>query len=216
MQVREFLHPQVDEIVDTLPTWLGHPLSRSRTFQRVVHAATHKGMILNTNSVAGYTLLTTMARVRPLRPRSVRYAREQAAINQWTGQAARRGPHRPGLATEIIACQRVLKGYGETHHHGCDSFDVLMDAARRLLGSPGAAARLAELRAAALGDEDGAALQGQRRRAPGGVTPDVAGTGYGAGSAAANPAAICRRRNFWTFRAAVGGSSGTHSTRSGR
>ena len=75
-----------------------------------MHAATHKGMILNTNSVAGYTLLTTMARVRPLRPRSVRYAREQAAINQWTGQALDAARTDPGLATEIIrasACSRA-------------------------------------------------------------------------------------------------------------
>jgi indolepyruvate ferredoxin oxidoreductase beta subunit len=160
MEVREFLHPQIDEIIDTLPTWLGHPLSRSRTFRRIVRATTHKGMILNTSSVAGYTLLTAMARVRPLRPRSVRYAREQAAIEQWLAQAleaARAGD--ADLACEIVDCQRVLKGYGSTYEHGSESFAALMTAARSLLGSPDAAARLADLRAAALADENGAALR---------------------------------------------------------
>jgi indolepyruvate ferredoxin oxidoreductase beta subunit len=159
MQVREFLHPQIDEIVDTLPTWLGEPLSRSQTFRRIVRVTTHKGMILNTNSVVGYTLLTTMALVRPLRPRSVRFVREQAAIEGWIAQALEAAGTDPDLATEIIECQRVLKGYGSTWEHGNESFAVLMDAARRLLGTPGAAVRLADLREAALADEDGALLQ---------------------------------------------------------
>ena len=159
MQVREFLHPQIDEIVDTLPTWLGEPLSRSRTFRRIVRATTHKGMILNTNSVVGYTLLTTMALVRPLRPRSMRFVREQAAIEGWIAQALEAARTDPDLATEIIECQRVLKGYGSTWEHGNESFAVLMNAARRLLGTPGAAVRLADLREAALADEDGALLQ---------------------------------------------------------
>jgi len=116
-------------------------------------------MILNTNSVLGYTLLTTMARVRPLRPRSVRWAREQAAIEQWLAQALDAAHTDADLATEIIECQRVLKGYGSTYEHGHDSFSTLMDAARRLLGQPDAAARLADLRDAALADEDGATLR---------------------------------------------------------
>ncbi len=158
-EVREFLHPQIDEIVDTLPTWLGEPLAKSPTFRRIVRATTHKGMILNTNSVVGYTLLTTMARVRPLRPRSVRFVREQAAIEQWIALALDAARTDADLATEIIECQRVLKGYGSTYEHGTESFTTLMDAARRLIGKPDAAARLARLRDAALADEDGAMLQ---------------------------------------------------------
>lgn len=159
MQVREFLHPQIDEITDTMPTWLGARLRRSRWFQRVVHAATHRGMILNTASVTGYTLLMTMARMRPLRPRSLRFAREQAAIERWIDQALDAGAVNPELACEIVECQRVLKGYGSTYEHGSESFATLMDAARALVGSADAAARLAELREAALADEDGATLQ---------------------------------------------------------
>ena len=159
VEVREFLHPQAEEIVDTLPTWIGRPLDRSRLFHRVVGAATRRGMILNTNSVVGYWLLTTMARVRPLRPRSVRFAREQAAIERWIEQALRAAERDAELAREIVECQRVLKGYGSTYAHGSDSFAALMGAAERLAGDDRAAARLAELRDAALADEDGAALQ---------------------------------------------------------
>ena len=157
LEVREYLHPQIDEITDTLPTVLGATLRRSKSFQRLVHKVTHKGMILNTTSVAGYTLLTTMARVRPLRPRSLRFGREQKAIEAWIEQALAVADD-ADLAREIVECQRVLKGYGATYEHGSESFAKLMDAARSLAGSPDAAERLAELREAALADEHGTAL----------------------------------------------------------
>ncbi|ADB50573.1 indolepyruvate oxidoreductase subunit beta family protein [Conexibacter woesei] len=159
VQVREFLHPQAEEIVDTMPTWLGGRLARSRAFERVVHAATHRGMILNTSSVVGYTLLTTMARARPLRPRSVRFVREQAAIERWLALALDVARTDAALACEIVECQRVLKGYGSTYAHGGESFATLMDAADALVGAEAAATRMADLRDAALADEDGAALR---------------------------------------------------------
>jgi indolepyruvate ferredoxin oxidoreductase, beta subunit len=157
LEVREFLHPQIDEITDTLPTALGATLRRSKAFQRVVHKVTHKGMILNTTSVVGYTLLTAMARCRPLRPRSLRFGREQAAIEQWIEQALAVAQD-PEFAREIVVCQGVLKGYGTTWAHGSESFEKLMAAARGMIGSPDAAERLAELRSAALADENGAEL----------------------------------------------------------
>jgi indolepyruvate ferredoxin oxidoreductase, beta subunit len=159
VQVREYLHPQIDEITDTMPSRLGAGLARSRWFQRLVGALTHKGMILNTSSVTGYTMLSTMARLRPLRPRSLRFVREQAAIEAWIEQALATAATDPDLAREIIECQRILKGYGATYEHGNDSFDKLMTATRSLVGSPDAASRLAALRSAALADEDGARLR---------------------------------------------------------
>jgi indolepyruvate ferredoxin oxidoreductase beta subunit len=159
LEVREFLHPQIDEITDTLPTALGWTLRRSKLFQRLVHKVTHKGMILNTTSVGGYTLLTTMARVRPMRPRSLRFGREQKAIERWMEQALQVAPSDAELAREIFECQGVLKGYGSTWEHGSESFAALMDAARSLRGSAEAAQRLAQLRAAALADEDGKHLE---------------------------------------------------------
>jgi indolepyruvate ferredoxin oxidoreductase, beta subunit len=157
LDVREFLHPQIDEITDTMPTVLGATLRRSKTFQRMVEKVTHKGMILNTTSITGYALLTTMARFRPMRPRSLRFGREQKAIERWIARAlAVAGDGE--LAREVVECQGVLKGYGATWAHGAESFRKLMAAADSLAGSPDAAARLARLRAAALADEDGAAL----------------------------------------------------------
>jgi len=161
MEVREYLHPQIDEIIDTMPTWLGNPLSKSQSFRRLVYITTNKGMVLNTSSVGGYTLLNVMARVRPLRPRTVRFVREQSEIDAWLDKALSIAPTDQELATEIIKLQHVLKGYGSTYEHGSESFALLMQAADDLAGSPGAAARLAELHEAALADEDGAKLKAE-------------------------------------------------------
>ena len=158
-EVREYLHPQVDEIIDTLPTWLGHPLSRSEVFRKIVHATTHKGMVLNTSSVYGQTLLTILARTRPMRPRSVRFVREQDEIDRWMNRALVVAPTDQALAIEIVKLQHVLKGYGSTYEHGGESFAFLMAAADTLEGTADAGPRLAELHEAALADESGDKLQ---------------------------------------------------------
>ncbi len=157
LEVREYLHPRIDEITDTLPTALGAWLRSSPTFQRVVGTITDRGMVLNTSSIVGYTVLTTMARCRPLRPRSLRFGREQEAIERWLDRALGVADE-PEFAREIIECQQVLKGYGSTWAHGSDSFEKLMGAADTLVGSGEAAPMLAELRSAALADESGSAL----------------------------------------------------------
>jgi len=161
MEVREYLHPQIDEIIDTMPTWIGNPLSKSASFRRLVYITTNKGMVLNTSSVGGYTLLSVMARIRPLRPRTVRFVREQQEIDAWIDRALAIAPSDQELATEIVKLQHVLKGYGSTYEHGSESFALLMKAADDLAGSAGAAARLAELHEAALADEDGTKLKAE-------------------------------------------------------
>ncbi|WP_433803338.1 indolepyruvate oxidoreductase subunit beta family protein [Actinomycetospora sp. CA-084318] len=158
-KVHEYLHPQVDEITDTLPVRLGAALRRSRLFARVVGRVTRDGLVLDTTSVRGYAMLATMARMRPLRPRSLRFAREQEAIGAWLDLIDEIAADDPDLAREVAECQRVLKGYGATWEHGEESYAALTTAARQLRGRPDAAARLAELRTAALADEDGTALE---------------------------------------------------------
>ncbi|MEW9515452.1 indolepyruvate oxidoreductase subunit beta family protein [Streptomyces tubercidicus] len=165
-QVREYLHPQVEEITDTLPAGLGMRLLHSKLFGRLVHLATHRGIVLNTTSITGYTALAVLARMRPLRPRSLRFAGEQEALDAWLKLACSRAAEDAALAREIIECQQVLKGYGATYAHGGESFDLLMTAARALPVTDGAAERLKRLRAAALADEDGAQLRAELAALP--------------------------------------------------
>jgi indolepyruvate ferredoxin oxidoreductase beta subunit len=65
----------------------------------------------------------------------------------------------PALAAELLANQRLIKGYSETHARGLDKFTRVMAAAERLRGRPDAAGWVHRLREAALKDEQGLALE---------------------------------------------------------
>ena len=56
----------------------------------------------------------------------------------------------------MAQCQRLVKGYGDTHERGWRNFGVLMGVVGRA-GAALAPATLAELREAALADEHGPA-----------------------------------------------------------
>lgn len=159
VRITEFLHPRVQEVADTLPAPLGRWLLRSGVPRRLVERATARGRHVETSSVGGFLLLRGIAALRRFRRRTLRYVNEQQRIEAWlariVGLAARDRP----LAVEVARCQRLVKGYGDTHARGWRNFARLMVEADRIAGQPGAAARLASLAAAALADEDGRALQ---------------------------------------------------------
>ncbi|OYO12923.1 indolepyruvate ferredoxin oxidoreductase beta subunit [Propionibacteriaceae bacterium ES.041] len=148
--VREYLHPQLEEITDTLPVRLGASLRENEAFAKVVDFFAHKGIVVNTTSVLGFTTLSTLARLRPIRPRSLRFVHEQAEIDAWLDLAVRISRTDYDLACEVLCCARVLKGYGETWERGEQHFAELLAAAESLLGQPDAAARLAAQRDKAL------------------------------------------------------------------
>ncbi|WP_068743200.1 indolepyruvate oxidoreductase subunit beta family protein [Tsukamurella pseudospumae] len=158
MRVHEYLHPQVDEITDTLPTALGRALEHNRAFAKAVDTVCHRGFVINTTSVWGYATLSTLARMRPLRTRSLRFGREQVFIDTWLDTVTSVGRTDPALATEVVVAARVLKGYGRTHAHGVDSFGLLMEGLELVRGRPDAADRMRRLVDAAVADEDGGAL----------------------------------------------------------
>ncbi len=159
LKVHEFLHPQIEEITDTLPTALGRWMLRSRWVNALVYKFTHKGIKLQTTSLFGFTMLYVLARLRPLRRRSLRFGLEQHRIDGWLDTVRLYAPRNYELAYQIIECQQVVKGYGETHANGMRNFTALMDAIPRIADDPRAAERLANLRKAALADEKGEALR---------------------------------------------------------
>lgn len=155
VDVRDFLHPQVDEITDTLPVGIGRALRHNAAFARLVDVVAARGLVINTTSVPGYAVLSTLARLRPIRPRSLRFLHEQREIDAWLDRIVEQATIDYELACETAMCARVLKGYGETWERGERSFSRLMALSDRLLGRPEAAPTLASLRGAALGDENG-------------------------------------------------------------
>ena len=158
MQVQEYLHPQMEEIADTLPTALGRWVLNSSIMNKIVYRVTHRGLKISTTSLWGFTLLYVLVRLKPLRRRSLRFGQEQKRIDDWLTVARLYAPSNYQLALEIIVCQQVVKGYGSTHANGMKNFTKLMDAVPSLSLQDDSGKHLARLRTAALADENGIAL----------------------------------------------------------
>jgi indolepyruvate ferredoxin oxidoreductase beta subunit len=158
LEIGEFLHPRVEEIADTLPAALGRRLLASPGLRAFVGRFTRQGRVVKTSTVRGFLLLYGVAAMRGLRRRSLRFEIEGARIGAWLARVAACAARDPALALEIARCQRLVKGYGDTHARGWHNFERLMLALERLPPGVMTADGLRALRDAALSDEGGAAL----------------------------------------------------------
>ena len=161
LDIHEFMHPRVEEIADILPAAMGRWLLGSRVARKLLAPFISKGRVVHTSSVRGFLLLYAVAALRPLRPRSLRFAVEQQRIDDWLATIERLAAAQPALALEVARAQRLVKGYGDTHERGWRNFQRLMAALPRLQSQPRAAQRLQALAQAALADDSGEALERQ-------------------------------------------------------
>jgi indolepyruvate ferredoxin oxidoreductase beta subunit len=159
MEVREYLHPMSEEIADTLPTPIGKWILRTKPVTKTIEKISENGIILNTASVSGYILLYFVARLKPIRPRSLRFNLEQERIEAWLSKISEVAPVNYQLACEIAECANVIKGYGDTHRNGWRNFSAIMAEVDKVSKNSDAASRIKELRIAALADEDGTKLR---------------------------------------------------------
>jgi indolepyruvate ferredoxin oxidoreductase beta subunit len=153
LEIAEFFHPRTQEIADTLPVGLGRWLLRTRWMRSVVDRLTRKGRIVKSTSIGGFLLLYSLARLKALRRRSLRFAAEQAALNAWLDLVADTAQADYALAIQVARMRNLVKGYGDTHERGQAKFAALCALLPRLRGRPDAAGQLEGLIKAALADE---------------------------------------------------------------
>ena len=166
LAINEYLHPRVEEVADTLPAGLGAWLLRAGWARALVRRFVATGRVVQTSSVRGYLALYLVASLRPWRRRSLRYQRETARMRDWLDSVVTAAAHDYEFALAIAECQRLVKGYSDTHARGARSFDALMRAAAQLRSQSDAAAQLRRLRDAALADDTGAKLDAELGRMP--------------------------------------------------
>jgi indolepyruvate ferredoxin oxidoreductase beta subunit len=142
--------------------------------RRLVERLTRKGRVVRTSSVLGFLMLRAVAEAKRWRRRTLRFAQENQRIEAWLERIAQTAAFNPALAVEIAECQRLVKGYSDTHERGLRNYEVLMTVVQRA-GTSLAPAALRELREAALADEQGdklrAALAKQGLAGPGTGSP---------------------------------------------
>ena len=119
----------------------------------------NQGRRIQTHTIRGHLQLHLAAGLARWRRGNRRHAEEQAHWQAWLAiveTALDSG--NADLATEVLRCRQLVKGYSDTHTRGNGKFDRLMKAVPRLSGRPDAASDLASLRAAALLDPAGKTL----------------------------------------------------------
>ncbi|MBL8324097.1 MAG: indolepyruvate oxidoreductase subunit beta family protein [Rubrivivax sp.] len=161
LHIEEYLHPRLQEIAESLPAALGRWLLHSGWPRRLVQRLGERGRTVRTSSLRGHLLLAAVAGLRRWRRGTLRFQLEDQRIEAWLADIRAALAHDPVLAQEIVRCQRLVKGYGDTHERGLRSFGLLraMWAERRVDGP-----QLARLREAALADEHGKALHEELRQ----------------------------------------------------
>jgi indolepyruvate ferredoxin oxidoreductase beta subunit len=159
MGVTEFLHPRLEEICDILPAGLGRGIRASRWARRWSAPLFAKGRYVATTSLRWFLILRMLAGLRRWRRGSLRYAEEQARIAAWLELVVEAAASDQAAAYELVACQRLIKGYSDTFERGLRNYAAVSDLYRRLRGEPGVAEALRRAREAALADENGAELE---------------------------------------------------------
>ncbi|RDI25240.1 indolepyruvate ferredoxin oxidoreductase beta subunit [Pseudacidovorax intermedius] len=156
--INEYMHPGLREICETLPGGIGRWLMGSGAPRRLVESMTKKGRVVQTSSVHGFLLLSAVAFARRWRRSTIRYTDENGRIEQWLLGIRDAAMASPELAVELARCQKLVKGYSDTHERGVRNYDTVI-AAWRQAGTTLAPATLRAWREAALADEHGHALK---------------------------------------------------------
>ncbi len=158
LAIEEFMHPRLEEICDTLPARLGRWLAASGAPRRWVERLTRKGRVVNTTSLRGFLMLYALAGLKRWRRGTLRFMLEDERIRQWLRRVEAAAALNPQLAVEVAMCQRLVKGYGDTHARGLRNFETLMAAVEQA-GRAIAPVVLGDLREAALADDRGDKLR---------------------------------------------------------
>ena len=156
--VSEFMHPRVEEICDALPASLGAYILASPRLRGIMGRFFHHGRRVSTTRLSGFVMLYTLARFGRFRRKSLRFKTENARIEAWLSTVLEAGGWSYDLGVEVACCPRLVKGYGDTHARGWRNFQAVMGVYTQVRGRPDAPKVIRMLRDAALGAEEGRAL----------------------------------------------------------
>lgn len=162
LEITEHFKPGIEEICAILPPAPARRIlawaERTGRLGRV-----HVSMHVRTTTILGFARLRLVAGLRWWRPRTYRYAEEQAEIEGWLDAIRAARPLSLDLAREIVELARLIKGYGDTYKRGLGNYrrivaDIVEPALGGRMSTKAAADAVANARVAALADPDGESL----------------------------------------------------------
>jgi indolepyruvate ferredoxin oxidoreductase beta subunit len=159
VRVTEHFKPGIDEVAAVLPRALGERLVALATRRGWIGKA-HVGLHIRSTSLWGFLMLRGLAWLRPLRPRSLRFAQEHETLGVWLGAMRQVLAQAPALALVLAGLPQVLKGYGDTLARGRLNYarlwaDQVVPALTGLADAETATTGLRAALAATLSDPEG-------------------------------------------------------------
>lgn len=174
LRVTEYLKPGAEELADIMPAGIGRRIMARVEAGKSIPLL-GRAIRVRSNGVWGYRLLRLVASLKRIRPRSLRYHREQQAIDEWLRTLAAALPASADFAGALAELPRVRKGYSDTMQRGLAAWSRIVETIVRPALSAGVAGddadRLRQAIAAAMADERHSALDTalRGRDASGGV-----------------------------------------------
>jgi indolepyruvate ferredoxin oxidoreductase beta subunit len=160
LQVTEYFHPRIEEFCGTLPSGLGSYIESRPNLAAFLDRRINRGRRIRTDSFTGFAMLWCIGGLRRWRRRLLRHKVEVGHLERWYSLALGYARGDYALATEILNCRRLIKGYSDTHARAQSKFDRVLSALPMLEGREDAADWIRRLREAALKDEKGDMLDG--------------------------------------------------------
>lgn len=160
VHVTEYFHPRAEEVCGTMPAPIGAWFERSPRAFRLLDRLINKGRRMRTDRLSGFLTLYTVSLMKPYRRSLHRHKQEVDHLNhlQKLAKSVVKSDYR--LAVEILCCQRLVKGYSDTHIRGQSKLSKIFATVKMLEGRDDAAEWIQRLRNVALQDESEKELDG--------------------------------------------------------
>jgi len=156
--ITDYMHPRLREACETMPAWLGRRILQSESLRSWLEPMFRSGRHVRTNRLGWFVLLSLVAGFRRWRRSTLRYQEEQQRIDNWLDLVASAATTDSAAATELVECQRLIKGYGDTFEQGLAKFNRILSAWDEVRTRRDPAGVVKRLREAAFAGEDSAAL----------------------------------------------------------
>jgi indolepyruvate ferredoxin oxidoreductase, beta subunit len=121
VDITEYMKPGPEEIFGLLPPRLG------RWALRRASGWGSFPMKVRTTRLSGHIRLSLLAALRRWRPRTLRFADEQAWVKRWLGLVENALAVEPAAAREVVATASLVRGYSETYKRGLANWARIMD-----------------------------------------------------------------------------------------
>lgn len=121
VDVTEYLKPGPEEVFGLLPPRLGR--------WALAHVRRDRAWPLKvtTTRLSGFLRLKALAGLRRWRPRTLRFAEEEAWVERWLGLIERTLAASPAAAREVVASATLVRGYSDTYKRGLANWVTIME-----------------------------------------------------------------------------------------